>query len=72
VRACYADTVPNMSNLSRSFTVRVPETFPKRLKIAAAVDGVTLGEMLDRLLDQRERKMRRMPSPLHRVDDDDN
>ena len=60
-----------MSNLCRLWTVRVPETLPKRAKMAAVQDGVTLGVMLERLLDQRERRIRRMPSPLHRVSDDD-
>jgi len=60
-----------MSKLCRHYSVRVPDDFPKRLKIAAAVDGVPLGQMLENLLDQRERTRRKMPSPLHRVDDDE-
>ena len=60
-----------MSTLSHKISVRVPEGFGKRAKLAAVQAGVPLGVLLDQLLEQRERKIRRMPSPLHRVTDDD-
>lgn len=55
-------------------TVRVPEGFWKKLKLAAVEADVSLGEFLVHMLEDRERrleKVRRLqPSPLHRVDVD--
>ena len=64
-----------MSRMSRAFSVRVSEDFPKRAKIEAALAGVPLGVLLEELLVKREKARSRMRSPLHPVrqssDDDD-
>jgi predicted HicB family RNase H-like nuclease len=57
--------------MSRAFSVRVSEDFPKRAKIEAALAGVPLGVLLEELLVKREKARSRMRSPLHRVSEDD-
>jgi hypothetical protein len=63
-------TVCAMSNMCVHFSCRVPETFPKRLKVQAAIEGVSMGELLDTLLTEREKRLVSMRaaqlSPLHR------
>lgn len=65
----------HMSDKYRLWSLRVPETFPKRLKLAAVEAGMPMGAFLDSLLDDRDRRIekarRLQPSPLHRVAVDD-
>lgn len=59
-----------MSNLSVRVTHRVPATFPKRLKVAAAQQDSSIGDFLEKLLADHEAKLDRarksQASPLHR------
>ncbi len=63
-----------MKRYSR-FSLRAPEGFQKRLKLAAVEAGVPMSELLEQLLDDRDRRLRkarsRQLSPLHRVSLDD-
>lgn len=60
-----------MSDKYRLWSLRVPEEFPKRVKMAAVEAGMPMGAFLDSLLDDRDRRLekarRLQPSPLHRV-----
>ncbi len=71
MRARPEDSLHHMGRMNTQRTLRASDTFWKKAKIAAAVDGVPLGLLLENLLDQRERARRRMPSPLHRVEVED-
>lgn len=63
-----------MSNKCGQKTVRVRETIWRRLKSEASLEGQTLDEFFESLLDdldRRREKVRRLQkSPLHRVEVD--
>lgn len=50
--------------------IRMPVATHRRLKVASAEEGLSLGKMIDLLLDQRDDRIRRVAaqqaSPLHR------
>jgi hypothetical protein len=60
-----------MAALTHRMSLRVSPTFSVKAKVAAASSGVPLGVLLESLLDAQEKRRSRMPSPLHRVGDDD-
>jgi hypothetical protein len=66
-----ARRTPNVERIS----LRAPEGFGRKLKMAAAEEGVPAGVLIDRLLDARQSRLadlrKRQPSPLHRPRDED-
>lgn len=60
-----------MSKLTRHLSIRVTDEFPRKLRIAAAIEGIPQAVLLEKLLDQQEQRLRSMRSPLHRPTDDD-
>lgn len=69
VSAALIASLRTMGTMCARINCRVPANFPKRLKIAAAEEEMTQGELLEYLLDQRERKIkerfRSQAHPLH-------
>lgn len=67
-------TVQDMEDLPTKRTVRVRETIWRRLKSEASLEGRTLDEFFESVLDDRDRRRekakRLQKSPLHRVEVD--
>lgn len=60
-----------MGRMDTQRTLRASAAFWNKAKLAAVMDGIPMGELLEKLVDQhvskRAKTVATMPSPLHRV-----